>query len=123
MAEAPQTRFARNGDIHLAYQIVGTGPIDLLFVDTWVHHVDLVWDVPDFDRLLRRLSSFTRLIHFDRRGTGASDSVPVDALPDLETQVEDAIASMPSRGSRRSGDCTRRAPTVPKRLQVSMAFV
>jgi class 3 adenylate cyclase len=101
MAEAPQTRFARNGDVHLAYQVVGDGPIDLLLVDTWVHHVDLVWDVPDFARLLRRLSSFSRLIHFDRRGTGASDSVPVDALPDLETQVEDAIAVLDAAKSER----------------------
>jgi pimeloyl-ACP methyl ester carboxylesterase len=90
MTEAPQTRFVRNGDVHLAYQIVGSGPIDLLLIDTWVHHVDLVWDIPDFARLLRRLSSFARLIQFDRRGTGLSDPVPVDALPDLETQVEDA---------------------------------
>jgi class 3 adenylate cyclase len=101
MGEAAQTRFIRNGDVHLAYQIVGTGPIDLLLIDTWVHHVDLVWDIPEFARLLRRLSSFARLIHFDRRGTGLSDSVPVDALPDLETQVEDVIAVLDAAESER----------------------
>jgi class 3 adenylate cyclase len=101
MTEAPQTRFVRNGDVHLAYQIVGTGPIDLLFIDTWVHHVDLVWDIPDFARLLRRLSSFARLIQFDRRGTGLSDPVPVDALPDLETQVDDVIAVLDAAESER----------------------
>ena len=69
----PETRFARNGDIHLAYQAVGSGPIDLLLIDTWVHHVEAVWEFPDFARLLRRLGSFGRLIHFDRRGTGLSD--------------------------------------------------
>jgi len=92
MTEAPTTRFVRNGDVLLAYQVVGNGPIDLLLIDTWAHHVDLVWDVPEFARLLRRLSSFSRLIQFDRRGTGLSDPVPVNALPDLETQVDDVIA-------------------------------
>lgn len=72
----PETRFARNGDIHLAYQTVGSGPLDLLLIDTWVHHVEAVWDFPDFARFLRRLGSFGRLIHFDRRGTGLSDPSP-----------------------------------------------
>ena len=95
----PETRFARNGDVHLAYQIVGSGPVDLLYVDAWVHHVEAVWDVPDFARLLRRLSSFSRLIHFDRRGTGLSDPVPLDRLPDVETQVHDAVAVLDAAGS------------------------
>jgi class 3 adenylate cyclase len=97
--DGPETRFARNGDIHLAYQTVGSGPLDLLLVDTWVHHVEAVWDFPDFARFLRRLSSFGRLIHFDRRGTGLSDPVPLDRLPDIETQVEDAIAVLDAAGS------------------------
>lgn len=101
MAEVPVTRFARNGDVHLAYQVVGSSPIDLLFVDDWVHHVEQVWEVPEFARFLRRLSSFARLIHFDRRGTGLSDPVPMDGLPDLETQVEDAMAVLDAAGSER----------------------
>ena len=92
MTETAQTRFARNGDVHIAFQTVGTGPLDILLVDTWFHHVEAVWDFPDFARFLRRLSSFGRLIHFDRRGTGLSDPVPLDKLPDVETQVEDALA-------------------------------
>lgn len=95
----PETRFALNGDLHLAYQTVGSGPVDLLYVDAWVHHVEAVWDVPDFARLLRRLSSFSRLIHFDRRGTGLSDPVPLDRLPDVETQVDDAVAVLDAAGS------------------------
>ena len=95
----PETRFARNGDIHLAYQTVGSGPLDLLLIDTWVHHVEAVWEFPDFARLLRRLGSFGRLIHFDRRGTGLSDPVPLDRLPDLETQVEDVVAVLDAAGS------------------------
>ena len=95
----PETHFARNGDVHLAYQTVGSGPVDLLYVDAWVHHVEAVWDVPDFARLLRRLSSFSRLIHFDRRGTGLSDPVPLDRLPDVETQVDDAVTVLEAAGS------------------------
>src|SRR5438034_10737366 len=92
MPDAPSTEFARNGDVHIAYQVVGTGSPDLLLVDTWGHHVEAVWDFPDLARFLRRLSAFGRLIHFDRRGTGLSDPVPLDRLPDLETQVGDAAA-------------------------------
>jgi class 3 adenylate cyclase len=92
MGERPRTQYARNGEVHLAFQAVGDGPLDLLLIDTWVHHVEAVWDFPDFARFLRRLSSFGRLIHFDRRGTGLSDPVPLDQLPDLQTQVGDAVA-------------------------------
>ena len=99
MATTPETRFARNGDVHIAYQTVGSGPLDLLLVDTWAHHVEAVWDFPDLARFLRRLSSFGRLIHFDRRGTGLSDPVPLDRLPNLETQVEDAVSVLDAAGS------------------------
>ena len=99
MVSPPVTRFARNGDVHLAYQVVGDGPIDLLFVDDWVHHVEIVWEVPEFAHFLRRLASFARLIHFDRRGTGLSDPVPTASLPDLETQVGDALAVLDAAGS------------------------
>ena len=101
MQEQAGTRFARVGDVHLAYQVVGDGPIDILFVDTWVHHVEAVWDFPDFARFLRRLASFGRLVHFDRRGTGLSDPIPLDRLPDFDTQVEDAIAVLDAAGSER----------------------
>jgi class 3 adenylate cyclase len=98
MPDAPTTKFARNGDVHIAYQTVGTGSPDLLLVDTWLHHAEAVWDFPDLARFLRRLSAFGRLIHFDRRGTGLSDPVPLDRLPDLETQVEDAVAVLDAAG-------------------------
>ncbi|HEX2221884.1 MAG TPA: adenylate/guanylate cyclase domain-containing protein [Candidatus Limnocylindria bacterium] len=99
MPDAPRTTFARNGEVHIAFQVVGSGSPDLLLVDTWVHHVEAVWDFPDFARLLRRLSAIGRLIHFDRRGTGLSDPVPLDRLPDLDTQVEDAVAVLDAAGS------------------------
>ena len=100
MTEQPRTRFARNGDVHLAYQTVGTGSLDILLIDTWVHHVEAVWDFPDFARFLRRLSSFGRLIHFDRRGTGLSDPVSLDKLPDFQTQMEDVVAVLDAAGSQ-----------------------
>ena len=99
MADHPRTRYAKNGDIHIAYQVVGEGDLDILLIDTWVHHVEAVWDLPDFARFLRRLSSLGRLIHFDRRGTGLSDSVPLDQLPDFQTQVDDAAAVLEAAGS------------------------
>jgi class 3 adenylate cyclase len=100
MDERPRTRYATNGDIHIAYQVVGDGDIDLLLVDTWVHHVEAVWDFPDYARFMRKLGSVGRLIHFDRRGTGLSDPIPLADLPDLETQVGDAIAVLNAAGSR-----------------------
>ncbi|MGH2539882.1 MAG: adenylate/guanylate cyclase domain-containing protein [Actinomycetota bacterium] len=101
MPDPVDTRFAKVGDVHIAYQVVGDGPIDILFIDTWVHHVEAVWEFPDFARLLRRLASLGRLIHFDRRGTGLSDPVPLDALPDFDTQVQDVIAVLDAAGSER----------------------
>jgi class 3 adenylate cyclase len=98
MPVVPETRFARNGDAHIAYQTVGTGSLDLLVIDTWVHHVEAVWDFPDLARFLRRLSSFARVIHFDRRGTGLSDPVPLDRLPNVRTQVQDAAAVLDAAG-------------------------
>jgi class 3 adenylate cyclase len=100
MPEQGQTQFARNGDVHLAYQTVGSGPIDILLVDTWLHHVEAVWDFPEFARFLRRLSSFGRLIHFDRRATGLSDPVPLDRLPDFQTQMEDVVPVLDAAGSQ-----------------------
>jgi class 3 adenylate cyclase len=99
MGETPKTQYAQNGEVHLAYQVVGEGGLDLLLIDTWVHHVEAVWDFPDFARLLRRLSSFGRLIHFDRRGTGLSDPVPPNQLPSLDVQVGDAVGVMRAAGS------------------------
>ena len=71
----PQTRYARSGDVNIAYQVVGDGPIDLVFVMGWVSHLEYFWAEPSFARFLRRLASFSRLILFDKRGTGLSDRV------------------------------------------------
>ena len=99
-----QTRFARNGHVHLAYQVVGEGSRDLLLIDSWFQDVEIVWDVPEYARLLRRLGGFARVIHFDRRGTGLSDPVPVDDLPDVPTPVWHRIQPPPAK--LRSAACT-----------------
>jgi len=70
-------------------------------VDTWVHHVEGIWEFPDFARFLRRLASFGRLIHLDRRGTGLSDPGPLEGLPDFDEQVEDVVAVLDAAGSER----------------------
>lgn len=79
----PETRYAKSGDVNIAYQVVGDGPFDLVYVPGWVSNVALMWEEPAHAHLLRRLASFSRLILFDKRGTGLSDPVPVDRLPTL----------------------------------------
>jgi pimeloyl-ACP methyl ester carboxylesterase len=96
----PQTRYARSGDVNIAYQVVGDGPIDLVFVMGWVSHLDYFWAEPSFARFLRRLASFSRLILFDKRGTGLSDRV--GELPTLEQRMDDVRAVLDAVGSRQA---------------------
>jgi DNA-binding winged helix-turn-helix (wHTH) protein/pimeloyl-ACP methyl ester carboxylesterase len=95
-----QTRYARSGDVNIAYQVVGDGPFDLVFVMGWVSHLEYFWAEPSFARFLRRLASFSRLILFDKRGTGLSDRVT--ALPTLEQRMDDVRAVMDAVGSERA---------------------
>jgi pimeloyl-ACP methyl ester carboxylesterase/DNA-binding winged helix-turn-helix (wHTH) protein len=96
----PQTRYARSGNVNIAYQVVGDGPIDLVFVMGWVSHLDYFWAEPSFARFLRRLASFSRLILFDKRGTGLSDRV--GELPTLEQRMDDVRAVLDAVGSRQA---------------------
>ena len=98
----PQTHYARNGDVNIAYQVVGTGKIDIVFVMGWVSHLEYFWEEPHFAAFLDRLASFSRLILFDKRGTGLSDSVPISELPTLEQRMEDVHAVMEAVGSERA---------------------
>jgi pimeloyl-ACP methyl ester carboxylesterase/DNA-binding winged helix-turn-helix (wHTH) protein/class 3 adenylate cyclase len=98
----PETRYARSGDVNIAYQVVGDHPVDLVFVMGWVSHLEMFWEEPSFARFLRRLASFSRLILFDKRGTGLSDSVPLSRLPTLEQRMDDVRAVMAAVGSRRA---------------------
>jgi pimeloyl-ACP methyl ester carboxylesterase len=98
----PETRYARSGDVNIAYQVVGDGPFDLVYVPGWISNVELMWEEPSHARLLGRLASFARLILFDKRGTGMSDPVPVDRLPTLEQRMDDVRAVMDAAGSERA---------------------
>jgi pimeloyl-ACP methyl ester carboxylesterase/DNA-binding CsgD family transcriptional regulator len=96
----PEVRFAKNGDVSLAYQVVGEGEIDLVFVPGFISHALAGWEEPRNARFLRRLASFSRLITFDKRGTGMSD--PMLRLPSQREQVDDVRAVMEAAGSRRA---------------------
>jgi pimeloyl-ACP methyl ester carboxylesterase len=96
----PETRYARSGDVNIAYQVVGDAPRDLVLVPGWVSNVEIFWEEPTCARFLERLASFTRLILFDKRGTGLSDRVT--DLPNLETRMDDVRAVMDTVGCERA---------------------
>jgi pimeloyl-ACP methyl ester carboxylesterase len=99
----PETRYAKAADgVHIAYQVVGEGPIDLVFVMGWTTNIEAMWDEPRLARFLSRLASFSRLILFDKRGVGLSDRVSESELPTFETRMDDIRAVMDAAGSDRA---------------------
>ncbi len=96
----PETRYARSGDVSIAYQVTGDGPFDTVFVPPTASHVELAWQVPVLRAMFERLASFSRLIHFDKRGTGMSDRVT--GVPTLETRMDDLRALMDAVDSERA---------------------
>jgi class 3 adenylate cyclase len=96
----PETRYAKSGDVNIAYQVVGDGPVDLVLVPGFVSHLDLDWEEPRYAHFLGRLASFSRLIIFDKRGTGLSDRP--GGLPDLETRMDDVRAVLDAAGSEQA---------------------
>ena len=90
-------RYARSGDVNIAYQVTGDGPFDLVLVHGFFSHLELDWEHPEVARFFERLGSFSRLIRFDKRGTGLSDRAV--GLPDLETRMDDVRAVMDAVGS------------------------
>jgi class 3 adenylate cyclase/alpha-beta hydrolase superfamily lysophospholipase len=100
--EAPEVRYARIGDVNIAFQVVGSGPVDLLYIPGWISHLDLYWEEPVVARFLRRLGAGFRLIVFDRRGTGLSDRVPDDELPSLEGRMDEVGAVLDAAGSEQA---------------------
>jgi pimeloyl-ACP methyl ester carboxylesterase len=96
----PRTRYARSGDVSIAYQVLGDGPLDLVYVSGWISNVELTWEEPSVARFFERLASFSRLILFDKRGTGLSDRDV--GFPTLEDRMDDVRAVMDAVGAERA---------------------
>ena len=93
-------RFARSGDVDIAYRVVGDGPVDLVYAQGAYTHLEIYWELPQFRRYCERLGEFTRLILFDKRGMGMSDRVP--GATTLEERMDDIRAVMDAVGSERA---------------------
>src|ERR1700684_1715749 len=96
----PTTRYASSDDATIAYQVIGEGPLDLLFLPGWISQVEQLWEAPAVRRFLERLAVFTRLFLFDRRGSALSDGIL--ATQTLEQDAEDALAVLDAAGSERA---------------------
>jgi class 3 adenylate cyclase len=100
--EAPETRYARSGDYSIAYQVVGKGDLDLVYVPGLASHIEVFWEEPAYSRFLHRLASFSRLILMDRLGTGLSDRLPANQVSTYEQRMDDIRAVMDAVGSERA---------------------
>ena len=96
----PETRYARSADVHIAYQVVGNGPIDIVFVQGFISNLEVQWEDSGLTHLFNRLGAFARLIVFDKRGSGLSDRV--SDMPNLETRMDDVRAVMDAVGSQQA---------------------
>jgi pimeloyl-ACP methyl ester carboxylesterase len=97
--DRPKTRYAKANDINIAYQVVGDGPVDILYAQGWLTNIEYAWESPDYARFLRKLGSFSRLIFFDKRGTGMSDRDV--GVATLEQRTEDITAVLDAVGSKK----------------------
>jgi class 3 adenylate cyclase len=98
----PETRYAPSKDGYVAYQVVGHGPLDLVFISGWASNIEVMWEEPSLASYLRRLATFSRLLCFDKQGHGVSDPVPLAALPTLEEWMDDVRAVMDATDSKRA---------------------
>jgi pimeloyl-ACP methyl ester carboxylesterase len=98
----PETRYAKSGTLNIAYSTSGDGPIDVMMVPGFISHVEYAWREPSLARFLRRLSTFLRVIMFDKRGMGLSDRLPTGVTPTLEERIEDIRAVLDAAGSTRA---------------------
>src|SRR6516164_8677270 len=96
----PETRYAKSGELRIAYQVAGSGPLDLVYVPGFVSNIDLFWEIPEWAYFFGRISAFSRLILFDKRGTGLSDRVA--GIATLEERMDDVRAVMDAAGSERA---------------------
>jgi class 3 adenylate cyclase len=125
----PETHYAKSGDVHIAYQVTGSGPFDLIYVPGFVSNLDLVWEIRAWSNYFTRLASFSRLIRFDKRGTGLSDRVA--GIPNLEQRMDDVRAVMDATGSQRAAlfgmseggpMCLLFAATYPERVRALVLY-
>ena len=101
MITPPKTSYARTrDDVHVAFEVVGDGPFDLVWANSWLSHIEFSWDNPTIARFYEHLASFCRLVLFDKRGTGLSD--PVTGIPTIEDRMEDIRAVMGVGGCERA---------------------
>jgi class 3 adenylate cyclase len=127
----PKTHYTRSGDLNIAYQVTGDGPFDLVWVPGWVSHMEVAWEDPRLGPFLERLASFSRLILFDKLGTGLSDRVPTNQLPTLEQRMDDVRAVMDAAGSEQAAlfgaseggvMCALFAATYPERTRALVLY-
>jgi pimeloyl-ACP methyl ester carboxylesterase len=127
----PETRYAKSGGLHIAYQTAGEGPIDLVIVPGFTWHIEYQWEDARFASVARKLGTFARVIWLDKRGTGLSDRVPNDELPSLEERIDDLRAVMDAAGCERAAllgfweggpICTLFAATYPERTRSLILF-
>jgi class 3 adenylate cyclase/pimeloyl-ACP methyl ester carboxylesterase len=98
----PPVRYVRNGELSIAYQVVGDAPVDLVVVPGILDHIETVWETPPLVRFVEELTRFSRVILLDRRGSGLSDRLPPETMPSLDAQVDDVRAVMDAGGSERA---------------------
>jgi class 3 adenylate cyclase len=131
VTDIPEIHYTRNGDIALAYQVLGDGPIDLVFLPAFITNLEIAWENPLYARFLRRLASFSRLILMDRRGTGLSDRISPEDLPPLEVLMDDLAVVLDAVGSERAALfgfadsgclCAMFAATYPDRVTALVLF-
>ena len=129
--QIPEVRYVRNGDVALAYQVFGEGPIDLVYLPAFINNIEIAWESPDYARFLRRLASFARVIFMDRRGTGLSDRMSPADLPPLETLMDDLRVVLDAADSNQAALfayadaaclCALFAGTFPDRVRAQILF-
>ena len=130
VSEVPETRYAKTRDgVHVAYEVFGEGPFDLVFANSWCSHAEFSWSNPTIARFYERLSSFCRLVLFDKRGTGSSD--PIVGVPTMEDRTDDIRAVMDAAGiekaalfggSEGAATCAVFAATYPERTSALVMF-
>jgi pimeloyl-ACP methyl ester carboxylesterase len=127
----PATSYAKSGDVNVAFQVVGDGPFDLVYAPGWISNIELMWEEPSQAHFLNKLAGFSRLIAFDKRGTGLSDRVPPHQMPTLEERMDDIRAVMDAADSRRAAIfgvsesasmCLLFAATHPERTRALVTF-